>query len=172
MSPLVVERVEVSGAREAGTAEVGAPNLEAVVRVGAPEFMRTSAFPGLAERVVALMPGIVRHRCDCGSAHGIVQELADTETPHLAEHVALELMALSGSSRDLRGETTWDFAADGRGVFRVRVGFDDERVARAALAHAALVVNALLEDEQVPVADEIAEELRALRPTRAARAPR
>ena len=44
----------------------------------------------------------------------------DTETPHLLEHIAEELMALSGSPRWLKGETAWDFGRDGRGVFRVR----------------------------------------------------
>lgn len=96
--------------------------MEAVVRVSSPEFMRTRDFDGLAVRVLERFPEMRRHRCECGSARGIARELADTETPHLLEHVALELLALEGASRsNTRGDTTWDFEKDGRGVFRVRI---------------------------------------------------
>lgn len=122
MSVLTVERIDV-----------GPERLEAFVRVCDPALARTFAVPGLAERAVELLPGLARHTCDNGSAHGIVAELADTETPHLLEHVAFELMALSGSPRTLRGETAWDFSADGPGVFRVRLGYDDDLVALGAL---------------------------------------
>jgi hypothetical protein len=133
MAVLVIERIDVSPER-----------VEALVRVpeGAP--MRTLAAPGVAERAVALLPGLVRHTCENGSAHGIAAELADTETPHLLEHIAFELMALSGSPRTLRGETVWDFSADGRGVFRVRLGYDDDLVALGALREALGVCEWLL----------------------------
>ena len=113
--------------------DVGPECVEAQVRVPEGEPMRTRQSPGVAERALALLPGLVRHTCENGSAHGIAAELADTETPHLLEHVAFELMALSGSPRTLRGETSWDFSADGRGVFRVRLGYDDDLVALGAL---------------------------------------
>jgi hypothetical protein len=131
--PLVLERVEVGDAR-----------LDAVVRVSDPSFLRTSTVEGLAAEVLHLMPGLSRHRCESGCAHGIRAELANTESPHLLEHVALELMALSGSPRDLRGETRWDFTADGLGVFHVHLDFDDDLVALGALSAALRIVNALL----------------------------
>ena len=53
-------------------------------------------------------------------------------------------MALSGSPRTLRGETVWDFSADGRGVFRVRLGYDDDLVALGALRAAVGVCEWLL----------------------------
>jgi cyanophycin synthetase len=113
--------------------DVGPERVEALVRVPEGEPMRTRLSPGLSERALALLPGLVRHTCENGSAHGIAAELADTETPHLLEHVAFELMALSGSPRTLHGETAWDFSADGRGVFRVRLDYDDDLVALGAL---------------------------------------
>jgi cyanophycin synthetase len=133
MAVLVIERIDVSPER-----------VEALVRVpeGAP--MRTSVVPDLAEKALALLPGLARHTCENGSAHGIAAELADTETPHLLEHVAFELMALSGSPRSLRGETAWDFSADGRGVFRVRLGYDDDLVVLGALRAAVGVCEWLL----------------------------
>ncbi|MEI7813367.1 MAG: hypothetical protein WCJ13_01065 [Coriobacteriia bacterium] len=134
MAFLLVERIEV-----------GPEQIEALVRVPAGEPARTSATPGLADRALVLLPGLVRHTCENGSAHGMVAELDDTETPHLLEHVAFELMAMAGSPRTLRGQTAWDFSADGRGVFRVRLGYDDDLVALGALREAVAVCEWLLE---------------------------
>jgi hypothetical protein len=125
---------------------VGADRITARVRVVPGCALRTSAFPGVAAEVLALMPDLVRHRCECGSAHGIAAELVDTELPHLLEHVTLELMARAGSPRSLRGETTWDFAADGRGVFRVALEYDDDLVALAALREGAAIINGLIRE--------------------------
>jgi hypothetical protein len=121
------------------------------VRVDAGFPLRTSSVPRLPQEVLRLLPGILRHRCECGSAHGIASELHDTELAHLLEHVALELMALSGSPRSLRGETVWDFAKDGHGVFRVALEYDDDLVALGALGEAAKIVNRLADDTAAPV---------------------
>lgn len=129
MGFLAIERVDV-GERE----------LEAVVRVLDERFMRTSATEEAAQAALALLPGLARHTCENEAGRDAVRELADTETPHLLEHVAAELMALSGSPRDLRARTTWDFARDGRGVFRVRLGFDVDLVALGALREAVAIV--------------------------------
>ena len=74
-------------------------------------------------------------------------------------------MALSGSPRTLRGETVWDFSADGRGVFRVRLGFDDDLVALAALRDGTVVCEWLLEPSAAerPDIDAIVARLTALR---------
>jgi hypothetical protein len=154
MAALVIERIDVSSER-----------VEALVRVpeGAP--MRTCVVPGIAEKALALLPGLARHTCENGSAHGIAAELIDTETPHLLEHVAFELMALSGSPRTLRGETAWDFSADGRGGFRVRLGYDDDLVALGALRAAVGVCEWLLGPNfaEEPDIDTAVARLRALR---------
>jgi hypothetical protein len=139
----------VMRASEALTVEriaVGAERITAHVRVAQGCALRTAAFPGIADSILELLPDLVRHRCECGSARGIVAELADTELPHLLEHVALELMARAGSPRSLRGETTWDFATDGRGVFRVSLEYDDDLVALAALREGTGIVNGLLRE--------------------------
>lgn len=122
--------------------------IEARIRVASPEWMRTIGHPALAEETLSLLPGLARHRCDSGSAHGIVAELADTETPHLVEHIALELLALSGWSRDMRGRTHWDFARDGAGVFRVWIACEDIAAGRTALEGAVLLTAWLLGAEE------------------------
>lgn len=158
MALLLIEHVDVSPDR-----------VEALVRVPEGEPFRTSDSPGVAERALALLPGLARHTCENGSAHGMLAELADTETPHMLEHVAFELMALSGSPRTLRGETAWDFSADGRGVFRVRLGYDDDLVALGALREAVGVSEWLLgpTSAETPDVEAIVSALKGLRASEA-----
>lgn len=130
--------------------EVGPQVVDATVRVADPAFARTSAVPTLSPRALELLPGLRRHTCENGSAHGIAAELADTETPHLLEHVAFELMAMAGSPRTLRGETVWDFERDGAGVYHVRLAYDDDLVALGALKSATSVVEWLMDTVAEP----------------------
>lgn len=133
--------------------------IQATVRVSEPRWMRTSVQPTLAEECLALLPGLARHRCESGSAHGIVAELANTETPHLVEHVALELLALAGWPRDMRGRTRWDFARDGRGVFRVWIACDDMDVVTSALHAAVAIVTWLLDGGEQPEIDALSRQI-------------
>ena len=153
MGVLKIERVDV-----------GPERVEALVRVTDSDFASTAAAPGLPGRALGLLPGLARHTCENGSAHGHVAELAETETPHLLEHVACELMALSGSPRSLRAETAWDFAADGPGVFRVRLAYDDDLACLGALRNGVEVVDWLLgKSTEQPDVERIVSELVALR---------
>lgn len=124
--------------------EVGERCVEAVVRVLDPAAVRTRAVPGLATRALALLPGLARHTCENSTGKAFELELADTQTAHLLEHVTVELMALAGSPRDLHAHTSWDFAADGRGVYRVAFAYDHDLVALGALKEAAAIVEALV----------------------------
>ncbi len=124
--------------------EVGPDHIDAVVRTLDPTLARTSAAPGLSERALELLPGLARHTCENGTARGIAAELADTETPHLFEHVVVECMALSGSPRTLHAETFWDFGRDGIGVYHVRLAYDDDLVALASLQGAPSIIDWLM----------------------------
>jgi hypothetical protein len=119
---------------------VGPESVEAVVTFDRAEPLRTSSFPELPERALRLLPGLRGHRCDNGAGMTFPQEMADTEIAHLLEHVAVELMALSGSPTKLAGHTEWDFRSDGRGVFHVVLDYDDDLVAVGALKDAAGIV--------------------------------
>jgi hypothetical protein len=137
--------------------------VRALVRLAEGAPAKTSARPGLAATVLESLPGVARHRCDCQSARGIASELADTELPHLLEHVALELMCLSGSPRTLGGRTSWEFGVDGPRVYRIRLEYDDDLVAVGALEAGARVIDGLLGVAPMPdIATEV-ERLRALR---------
>lgn len=155
MKLLSVERIEVAESC-----------LEALVRVLDFERMRTSTQPDLPRRAFALLPGLTRHSCENDDGLRMAEEIADTETPHLLEHVTVELMALSGSPRSLKARTTWDFARDGRGVFRLTFDFDDDLVALGALKEAVGIVEWLMvpsPPEPPPDPEAIALRLRALR---------
>jgi hypothetical protein len=152
VSALALERIEVTETR-----------VIALVRVASDAPLRTSAVPGLGAAAIALLPGLVRHRCDCGDARGIAEELSDTQTPHLLEHVALELMALSGSPRELGGSTAWDSALDGPRAYHVGVEYDDDLAAVAALESGVRVVDGLLGRIPAPDVTREVQRLAALR---------
>jgi hypothetical protein len=152
VSALALERVEVT---EAG--------VIALVRVAVDAPLRTGAVPGLGAAAIALLPGLVRHRCACGDARGIAEELSDTQTPHLLEHVALELMALSGSPRELGGSTAWDSAVGGHRAYQVGVEYDDDLVAVAALESGVRIIDGLLGRVAAPDVTREVKRLVALR---------
>lgn len=144
--------------------EVAEKTVTATVRVTDPECMRTSCAPDLVPEALELLPGLVRHTCENDLGASFIVEMRDTETAHFLEHVAAELMALSGSPRSLRGHTGWDFARDGRGVFRVALEFDDDLVAIGALRDAARIVEWLIHHEaHKPDPDAMVRDLRELR---------
>jgi hypothetical protein len=146
--------VELSGI----DAPPGAVAMRVAFAPGEP--LRTSEIPGLAATALRALPGLRGHRCDNDAGLTFADELADTEVAHLVEHAALELMAMAGSSPLLRGETSWDFATDGRGVFRVRIACDDEAMGRAALRSACTLVGALVSGAAAPDMEAEARRLR------------
>lgn len=152
MSVLSIERIEV-----------GERTVEALVKVADVSQMRTSSVPGLAEKALMLLPGLARHSCTNDDGRSFTAELGNTEAPHLLEHVACELMALAGSPRSLHGDTSWDFARDGRGVFQVRLEYDDDFVALAALREAVSLVDWLYGCAPRPDIDHVVERLKAHR---------
>ena len=153
MEPVVIRSVEV-----------GERVIEALVEVSDPMWRRTAGRDDLPARAIALLPGLERHTCENRAHARFRDELANTETAHFLEHVACELAALAGSPRSLRAETTWDFSADGEGVYRVRLGYDDDLVALWALKAAlSLVEWCLRPTEDAPDVAALVARGRALR---------
>ncbi len=86
--------------------------------VGAFEDISSSDIPGVTERLVAAMPGLVEHRCSIGERGGFLMRLRrGTYAPHIIEHVALELQTMMGHDvgfgrtrgGDIEGEYTLVF---------------------------------------------------------------
>lgn len=137
--------------------------VEVLVQVESAQVMRTSADPSIADRALAVLPGLASHRCHNDAGRSFAEEIADTEMPHLFEHVVLELMAEAGSPRSLKGETAWDFKRDGRGVFRVSLEYDDDLVCLGAIKIADRLMRFVLEGGEAPDARAEARRLAALR---------
>lgn len=135
--------------------------VEALVHVDGP--LRTTAYPGLAERALAWMPALATHACDNPAASSFADELSDTELPHLAEHIALDLIRRAGVRGRLRGDTSWDFERDGAETFRMMLDCPDDAVALGALKAAIGAVDALAHGAEPPDPQAEATRLRALR---------
>jgi hypothetical protein len=145
------------------SATVGPSAIEAVVVFEAGEPLRTSEAAGASATMLRLLPGLRGHRCDNGAGAVFADEIADTEIAHLIEHAALEIAALAGSPDTLKGRTSWDFVADGPGVFRVSLEYDDDLVVLGALRAAAEAVGAVYGLGEVPDIPLEARRLRGLR---------
>jgi len=67
----------------------------------------TTDFPGFAERLVPLVPGLAQHHCSRGRPGGLLEAMArGTYFGHVTEHVTLELSAMIGREVFF-GRTVW-----------------------------------------------------------------
>ena len=58
----------------------------------------TTSFPGLTDRLVALLPGLADHRCSRGYRGGFLARLREgTYMAHVLEHVLIELQCAAGT---------------------------------------------------------------------------
>lgn len=118
------------------------PMIRVMVDLGRLEHWPTSRLEGFADRLLAALPGLARHRCSRGHPGGFVERLREgTWLGHVAEHVALELQCEVGH-RVTRGKTR---AVKGRpGVYNVMFSFRDEDVGLAAGRIALELIDSLL----------------------------
>ena len=137
--------------------------VDVIVDVGDAEVLRTMSDSAIAERALELLPGLERHVCHNDDGRTFAEELADTEVPHLFEHVVMELMAKAGSPRSLKGETSWDFKRDGHGIFRVAFEYDDDLVCLGAIKAASKVMAYLTDGGPEPDTEAEAARLKSLR---------
>ncbi len=105
------------------------PVLEAWVDIGNLEDCPSDTIPGLPERLAALLPGLVEHRCSYGERGGFLRRLAEGTWPaHILEHVTLELQNLAGMPGGFgRARST-----SRRGVYKVAVRAWHEAITRTA----------------------------------------
>jgi cyanophycin synthetase len=106
------------------------PVIEAWVDIGALEDHPSNTVAGLYERLVAMLPSLIEHRCSPGVRGGFLQRLQEgTWAAHILEHVTLELQNLAGMRTGFgkaRSTST-------RGVYKVAFRTRQEDVGRAAL---------------------------------------
>ena len=73
----------------------------------------TTDWPGFADLIIKLLPGLANHHCAAGGRGGFVDAMTrGTYFGHVTEHVALELSGMAGREVHL-GRTLWA-GADGR----------------------------------------------------------
>lgn len=119
------------------------PVLEVWVDIGDLEDCPSNTVPGLYDRLVQLLPGLVEHRCSYGERGGFLRRLEEGTWPaHIMEHVTLELLTLIG----LPGGFGKARETPIRGIYKVVVSAWDEDVTRQALYTARDLLLAAIED--------------------------
>ena len=105
------------------------PVIEAWVDIGDLEDCPSDSLPGFPERLAALLPGLVDHRCSYGERGGFLRRLVEGTWPaHILEHVTLELQNLAGMPGGFgRARST-----SRRGVYKVAVRAWHQDITRAA----------------------------------------
>jgi cyanophycin synthetase len=130
------------------------PVLEAWIDIGALEDCPSDTLPGFNQRLQAMLPGLVEHRCSVGERGGFLKRLEEGTWPgHIMEHVALELQNRAGM------QTGFGKAREAgvRGIYKVVIRTRHEAVSRAALQAARDLVMAAIDDRHYPVAQTIAD---------------
>lgn len=106
------------------------PVIEAWVDIGDLEQFPSNLLPGLTERLIAWLPGLIEHRCGVGERGGFVQRLHEgTWAAHILEHVVLELQNLAGMPTGF-GKTR---KAAEPSLYKMAFRTREEHVGRAAL---------------------------------------
>ena len=127
--------------------------LEAWVDIGDLRDSPSNTIPGLYDRLVAWLPGLVEHRCGVGERGGFLMRLRDgTYAAHILEHVTIELQTLAGTPVGFgkARETSRP------GLYKVAVRFREEAVGRACLLEARELVLAAVWDRPYDLAAAVA----------------
>lgn len=120
------------------------PVLEVWLDIGVLEDFPSNLLPGLYERLLAWLPGLVEHRCGVGERGGLLERLREgTWSGHILEHVVLELQNLAGMRTGF-GQTR---STGERGVYKMAFRTREEQVGRAALALGRELLLAAIEDQ-------------------------
>jgi cyanophycin synthetase len=129
------------------------PVIEVVVDIGALEATPSNLLPGLYERLLESLPGLVVHRCGVGEHGGFLERLREgTWAGHILEHVVLELQNLAGMRTGFgKTRSTGDV-----GVYKMAFRTRDEHVGRAALAAGRELLLAAIEDTAYDLAANVA----------------
>ena len=119
------------------------PVIEAWLDIGALEDFPSNTLPGLYERLLAMLPGLIEHRCGVGERGGFLERLREgTWSGHILEHVVLELQNLAGMRTGF-GKTR---STGQIGVYKMAFRTRQEQVGMAALAAGRELLMAAIDD--------------------------
>ncbi|MYM94224.1 cyanophycin synthetase [Duganella vulcania] len=131
------------------------PVIEAWLDIGELENFPSNLLPGLYERLTAILPGLIIHRCGVGEHGGFLERLRDgTYAGHILEHVVLELQNLAGMKTGF-GKTRQ--IGENTGLYKMAFRTRQEQVGRAALAAGRDLLMAMIEDKPYDLAATVAE---------------
>ena len=124
------------------------PVIEAIVDIGELEDFPSNTLPGFVDRLKAMLPSLIEHRCSYEERGGFVRRLEEGTWPaHILEHVTLELQNLAG----LPGGFGKARETSTRGVYKVIVRAWQEDVTHAALLEARELIMSAIEDRPFDV---------------------
>ncbi len=110
--------------------------------------------PGFTERLLEMLPGILKHHCSPGHEGGFIERLhRGTYFGHITEHVALELSDLAGIGVGY-GKTIY---GGEEGVYQVAVRFKCEKGMTFLLETAVELIDAVVKGESYAVEERIQE---------------
>ena len=119
------------------------PVIEAWLDIGALEDFPSNLLPGLYERLVAWLPGLVEHRCGVGERGGFLERLREgTWSGHILEHVVLELQNLAGMRTGF-GKTR---STGDTGIYKMAFRTRQPEVGMAALEAGRALLMAAIDD--------------------------
>ncbi|MDD4977760.1 MAG: cyanophycin synthetase [Gallionella sp.] len=129
------------------------PVLEVWLDIGELEDSPSNTIPGYYERLTALLPALIEHRCGIGERGGFLQRLKEGTWPgHILEHVTIELQNLAGMQSGFgKARSTGE-----RGVYKVVVRSRNEQVSRAALHAGRDLIMAAMQGKDYDVAATVA----------------
>jgi cyanophycin synthetase len=126
------------------------PVIEAWLDIGELENFPSNLLPGLYERLTAILPGLIVHRCGVGEHGGFLERLRDgTYAGHILEHVVLELQNLAGMKTGF-GKTRQ--IGEDTGLYKMAFRTRQEEVGRAALVAGRDLLMAMIEDKPYDLA--------------------
>ncbi|HLN94807.1 MAG TPA: hypothetical protein VK183_04165, partial [Flavobacterium sp.] len=102
----------------------------------------TNKIPGFRERIEALMPTLIEHRCSEGERGGFFARIdRGTWMGHVIEHIALEIQTLAGM------ETGFGRTRETKtpGIYNVVFSYTEENVGLFAAESAVRIAEALIE---------------------------
>jgi cyanophycin synthetase len=125
------------------------PILEVLIDIGELEEWPSDRLPGFTDRLCAMLPSLIEHRCSYGEHGGFVRRLREGTWPgHILEHVTLELQNLAG----MPGGFGKARETSRRGVYKVMVRAWHPEVTREALACGRELILSAIEDRAFDVA--------------------
>ncbi|HMK02575.1 MAG TPA: cyanophycin synthetase, partial [Ferruginibacter sp.] len=112
----------------------------------------TSKIEGFRQRLEAMFPTMIEHRCSVGTPGGFFERVDEgTWMGHVIEHIALELQTLAGMDTGF-GRTR---GTGNEGEYYVCMSYIEEDAGVYAAKAAVRVAQALADDEEYDLADDI-----------------